>query len=79
MPEPDFLSPEWRAREHDRYQHVDQLMRRGSCRCTECGRGVGNHSITICRQCERKIARELEAMGWGDWLRGGPAPIAEKA
>lgn len=61
--------------EADRYRRVDALVARGTCRCHECGRGTANHSITICRGCEVKISRELEAIGWGDWLNGGPAPV----
>lgn len=67
-----------RQAEAERYKRVDDLVARGSCRCRECGRGTANHAITLCSGCGVKISRELEAMGWGDWLAGGPAPTIER-
>lgn len=65
-----------RDAEAERYRQVDALVAQGSCRCHECGRGTADHSITLCTGCSRKITRELDAIGWGDWLRGGPPPAA---
>jgi hypothetical protein len=46
--------------------------RRFMCHCVECGGSMPHHTPDmICTKCQRQIAGELEAMGFGNWLKGG--------